>query len=165
MLKDLDDSARARRDWNRDVATMLIRGRKLAVAASLVSCLSGCALMGPDYSVSKVAEGEKTPESQLSGHWLSDSDLRVTLYFPLDDAAKLPVSALKADVSGDLITLHLDEETDQSAAAKDSFALCDDMMKLTYVLHKLPHRSYRVQVAPVLYGTLGIWDIEALEIN
>jgi hypothetical protein len=149
---------------------MPIQSRKLVVAASLGACLSGCASMGPDYAVSKASDKEAAflesqTQNNVYGQWVSDSDLRVILGFPLDHAAKLPLSSLKADVSGDLITLHLSIETDKSVDTSGPVTLCADMMKLTYVLHGLPKQPYRVQVEPMQYGNLGKWDVLPLEIK
>lgn len=147
----------------------IMNSRSIAVLF-VIAALSGCASIEPDYSVSKANDQEAQflegqTQHNVYGHWLSDSDLKITLGFPLDYGAKMPVSSLRAEVSGDLITLHLVMESDKSVDMSGPFPTCDDLMKLVYVLHKLPRKAYRVQVAPVLYGHLGAWDVLPLEIK
>lgn len=144
---------------------------KLLITACLAVILFGCASMGPDYAVSKATEQEvvlleSQTKNNVYGHWISDDALRITLGLPIEYSAMLPVSSLKAEVSGDLITLHLAIETDKSVDTSSGVApLCEDLMKVTYVLHKLRHQNYRVLVAPVYYGNPVTWDAMPLEIK
>lgn len=127
----------------------------------LLAMLSACASMGSDYTITDPTEQEARGP-QLVGHWTSNSDLRITLIWGVFSGAKLQKDSLKAEVSGDLIHIHLIVVQDESATDAEKAALCAHDTKLTYSLHNLPHADYRIELDAVQYGEAFSWDIQPL---
>lgn len=132
--------------------------------------LFGCASTATQYSINDIDDQgvndlRKDPPEPIHGRWLSTDTLQITLLFGVSSSSILPKESLKAEVVGDVVQLHLALENDKSRDPNAPVALCDDMKKLVYVLHGVPHEPYQVHLLMNLYGNDAAWDIKPLLIR